>query len=297
MLPLEAQAKLDELTQSAADSDALLRSTPKRIEDLGRQIIQLAQRRSTFDEQDERYETLRLEIAAAQQRQEHLREVATRRRERATNDRDTLKAISVWAHMLPVGTHLVSVETPLPNVTDLAAAITSTRDEIGSLKQQIREMKGKHLPKDELRQKAVAYVKQMAAEAKPVLQGVARDQRFALELSSRVPLHVLSALAPDLVVDGLHRLISEQVPDDTLPADERKARVAELEALLLSCERSEEALVVEARSRGMDILRRPRADIRAILGVEVVEKAAAKPKKAAAMPKKAKQTEPLAMAG
>ncbi|WP_108682088.1 hypothetical protein [Methyloceanibacter sp. wino2] len=291
MLPIEAKSKLDDLTQEAADSDALLRSIPGRIDNIGRQIIQLAQRRSTFDERDKRYEELRQEIDAAQRKQEHLREVAGRRKARAVNDLDTLKAINVWMARLPQGTKLVSVETPLPNVTDLQAAITSTRDEIGTLKQRIREMKGTHLPKDELRDKAAYYVKRLGAAAKPVLEGTARDKKFGLSFDTRDPLSIVAAVAPDTLLESLERMIDEQVPDDGLPADERKAQVAELERLLLECERSEEALVIEARSRGMDVLRRPRADARAILGVAVSDKTAAKPKPVAV------EETPLEMAG
>jgi len=91
-----------------------------------------------------------------------------------------------------------------------------------------------------------------------------------------VALHIEVVSLVEPVAESLERLIEEQVPEDGMPAAERKKQIASLEALLLECERSEEALVVAAQSRGMDVLRRPRADCRAILGVAVAEKKAAK---------------------
>jgi hypothetical protein len=51
---------------------------------------------------------------------------------------------------------------------------------------------------------------------------------------------------------------------------DKAAKLAAVEEELLALEREEEALVARAIEQGQDVYRRPRADPRAVLGVQIV---------------------------
>jgi hypothetical protein len=55
-----------------------------------------------------------------------------------------------------------------------------------------------------------------------------------------------------------------------MSADQRKQRIAELEARLLAAERSECGLIEHGRELGTEILYRPETDPKTFLGVNVV---------------------------
>ncbi|WP_038973303.1 hypothetical protein [Bradyrhizobium genomosp. III] len=68
-------------------------------------------------------------------------------------------------------------------------------------------------------------------------------------------------------------------PALTLSADDRVAKLLELEAELLARERQEEALIELAEEQGAAIARRLDADPRAVLGIEIARAERPKPER------------------
>lgn len=70
----------------------------------------------------------------------------------------------------------------------------------------------------------------------------------------------------DQVRDRLVAEIKAADHSDGIAAGDRAARLSKIDTRLLGLEREEEALIVQAADHGMEIMRRPDADPRAVLG-------------------------------
>ena len=293
-LPQAARTKLNGLQSSAADADALAATALATRDRLLREIASLSQVRSTLTEDstgrpfkdcEDRFKTLTEEIHRLEGEIEAVEEKAQRRRERAANDRQAFLQVNDWLRRVPKGVSFESVTTALPEVTDLVAAIQSSRDQLDRLKHQRRQMRGKELPPEDLKAMARTWVKQLASTVRPVLDGTRKGEfRFAFELptSDNVRIRGLSLgqlawLVPDILTKKIEEFIDETVPSEgAMPKAERDKQLAKLDDLILEIERSEERLIEEAQSRGLDVQRRMRADPRAILGIRIVTKKEAK---------------------
>ncbi|MDD7973201.1 hypothetical protein [Roseinatronobacter alkalisoli] len=74
----------------------------------------------------------------------------------------------------------------------------------------------------------------------------------------------------DLIEERLLELVPDTIPG-ALTASQREKRLTALRADLLRIERIEEQLIMQAEARGQKVQRRPDADFRAVLGIEIVE--------------------------
>jgi|GEM_PF-1718075 len=72
----------------------------------------------------------------------------------------------------------------------------------------------------------------------------------------------------DIIEERLLELIPDELPGSLTDA-QRDKRLSELRTELLRIERIEEALIEQAEAEGRTVLRRPDADFRAVLGIEV----------------------------
>jgi hypothetical protein len=162
----------------------------------------------------------------------------------------------------------------------LVEAIEATRGEIAALNAQLATVRRAPLPAGDQRQLAEAFVARQASMARPSVAVVGDQVRVAFRDSVVGATDDVLALAcwiqPEAVLTALTREIEQMpTPINPLPANERKARVAELEQQSLELERREEALIMRAAGDGVELLRRPDAAPAAVLGVVIVAKAAA----------------------
>ena len=156
-----------------------------------------------------------------------------------------------------------------------AEAIGKLRVEMLSLAQELAKVRHAPLPIADQVAAAEQYVAQRGATNGPRI-GVARDQlqlAFSDDVvgSKQDMIGVLCWLAPASVVAALKREIETQPAQaSAMPAADRIARVASLEAQLLDLERRESSLLDKA-----DVLPRPDMSPLAFLQVEIAVREAA----------------------
>jgi hypothetical protein len=156
----------------------------------------------------------------------------------------------------------------------VSAAIEAARGEVKAVRERLDATKRAGLPRDDLKKLAESYVLQLALQARPRI-AVVNDQLRVSWRGDTAMVEDVAALfaflSPDLFCAALQREI-DQLPtrSDALSADQRKRRVAELEAALDKLERAEQALLDRAHEDGLDVLPRPDAAPSAVLGVIAV---------------------------
>jgi hypothetical protein len=139
------------------------------------------------------------------------------------------------------------------------------------------------LPIADLRAQADKHVDTLAARGRPVIGVVDRDQlqvRYTVQGYASEAVAFLAWLFPDRLSAKLHEQIDEQRQDElrrhlpVMPANDRVAKLAELDARILELERAEEFHINEAREENSVIPRRENANPAAVLGVVVVPRQA-----------------------
>jgi hypothetical protein len=173
--------------------------------------------------------------------------------------------------------YLHDLEPPptLRSGEDLIAAVDRIRAEIAAAKQELTAMQRAPLPTGEMRERARAFVDELAAVGRPMLRTAAGS--FAIDWHPGVhggPLApasvaILAAVNPD----GLYSLIEAEinkVNGSGLSSRERLGRQQQIEDRILQLERSEELLIEQANENGHDIGRRSAASPLAVLGVKIV---------------------------
>jgi hypothetical protein len=186
-----------------------------------------------------------------------------------------LSATNQWLFQLrlPPGCCLKPATVPvtLAKGQTAAEAIGKLRVEMLAIAQELAKVRHAPLPKNDLIALCESYVAQRGAVNGPRI-AVVRDQ-LTLQWPDDVIankqelLSVLCWLAPTSVVAALKREI-EQSPAaaNAMPAADRIAKVAGLEAALLDLERRESSLLDKADG----VLPRPDMSPAAFLGVEIV---------------------------
>jgi hypothetical protein len=160
------------------------------------------------------------------------------------------------------------------NGEKLSTVLEATRSEIQALRQHLVAVKAAPLPLEDQQKLAEDYVVQMLSAARPTV-AVVRDQlrvtfRDSVIASTDDAIALLAWAAPDALYAALVRAMKAQpVRADAMSAEERIRRTDELSAQLLELEQREEALVLFAASDGIEIMRRPDADPRCVLGVVI----------------------------
>lgn len=281
-LPAEARAKLALLAHRISDARALLAASRERIQEVAQALSQSQQRAAAIPELANE---LAPRIGDCKNDLERLRAEAARRFERLSNDQRVLTQLRHWIDTLPRNTVPKTVQfTAEPKAGEqLADAIERVRREIKTLQAKRKAIGRAPLPKDELKAKARELVARKAARGAPRIE--TSGGRFEVEFTRRsaapVPdgstdLDSLAWLAPELIVAALEREIDAKADDPLATGGEERAMLLqEIADAILTAELMEEALVEKALAAGQDAVRRPRADPRAVLGVELVQKVAA----------------------
>jgi hypothetical protein len=146
-----------------------------------------------------------------------------------------IESCKAWLAALPPGTLLEQVN---PGVED-GLSLSTVRDRIKKLKNQVEVLKGVPIPPSNIRGKVQTYVQGLT---RPVVGGIALDE--ALTVRWPTELHALMAfLQPDVLVDRLMLAIN-QIANTPCPLAEREKRIAKLEEEIDRLQRTEEAIVV-----------------------------------------------------
>lgn len=179
------------------------------------------------------------------------------------------------------------VEPEIQKGETLAAALERTRTGIKALRETLAETQAAGLPPKELKARARAHVEWLAEQGRPRIEegkegvsilwpglGPERSTTFEPNNPAQSPAAFLAWLDPKLLIARLEAEI-DALPRDglTLNPKDKAAQVADLEAAILAAERAEEALIAVAIAAGFNVTRRPDADARAVLGVEISTKA------------------------
>jgi hypothetical protein len=171
-----------------------------------------------------------------------------------------------------------AIRVELKNGEKVGDAIANVRREIADLGQQLGRTKLAPLPKAEQTKLVEEYVVRLFRQGAPSV-GIVQDRLRVLWKGDTVmpedTAALLAWIAPDAFCRAIERELAEvPVRADAMPAGERIRRVEELSAQLLVLERKEEHLIETAAADGVEVLRRPDADPRAVLGLQIVAAAA-----------------------
>ena len=157
------------------------------------------------------------------------------------------------------------------------SSVTTVRATISTLTAEIADHESVGRNQDEARAAVAAHFAELAADGRRILgQRVSEVAHGGpavrlLDMTGRLAEPVLAALlGPDLM--GAFEPHLAALPP-SLDRAARRARVTELRAELFQAEVDEEALIVEAKTRGEYIARRPDADCAAVLYMPPVETA------------------------
>lgn len=173
--------------------------------------------------------------------------------------------------------------------TDLLAAIDRVRADIEAARAELEDLAYAPTEATEAKKHASAAVSHMAqsfnlpalarAFTSPDRGTHAPDTVFrhanVLDIrSEHAGLALLAVALPDALERAIHAEIDRVVGDSGVSAAERAKRVEELEQRLFKMETTEEALVVQAESAGIEAFRRPDCDPAAVLGIFIDDEAA-----------------------
>jgi hypothetical protein len=169
-----------------------------------------------------------------------------------------------------------AVKLELKNSETLDSALNTARAEVKSLHQKLQALRTAPLLLDDRKNLAMEYVATLIYQARPTVSFV-RDQirvawRDDIITSKTDVLALLAWLAPEQILAALEREIEQQpTPGGALSANDRKQKIAELEAALDRFERAETAIVEKANGGGLSVLPRPDISPAAFLGVVIMK--------------------------
>src|SRR5262249_34854081 len=151
--------------------------------------------------------------------------------------------------------------------------LAAVRGEISALHGKLARVKAAPLPQADQKELVEQYVIGLMRQAAPNVAVVGDRLRVGFRGDVYAPEDVaalVSWLAPELVCRALERELAAQ-PEraGALPKLERLRQEAELEAQVYELERKEEALILRGADDGIELMRRPNADPRAVLGVRI----------------------------
>jgi hypothetical protein len=164
----------------------------------------------------------------------------------------------------------------------LMDAIACARTDIAGLQSQLQIVSRAPLPLETQQEIAEADFERRARRAGPT---VGIDMRGQLFLRWKDDVVTAKDDVFDLILcimgqEGRAALAKKAIatlptPINPMSAEERKVRVAELEAQLHELEQLEEGLILRAEAEGLDVLRRPEASPAVVLGIAIKPKAQA----------------------
>lgn len=267
-LPAPVVIKLSHLKGVADDSVALEHAMIQKIRTLN---DELGDPRQSPDSRD----SIRVEIEA-------LTEIRDARRDAARQAKRVVQAMQTYLVAVPDGAEIRVVAGPAVH-GDPVKQIETLRREIEALRSARQAVTETPLTREELIGRAKRYVADQARRAAPshlgeIIPGASnlradiglRSDR-GLKSEAEVWFARRCWLEPDAVLAKLTSEIDAALDGarETLTAEQRETRLADLDREILEAERGEEAAVTAALSAGHDVQRRRTADPRAVLGIEI----------------------------
>lgn len=161
--------------------------------------------------------------------------------------------------------------------------LETTREAIRALQAEAADLQRQHVSRDEALQALDRWIAKRAAECDPsignLLRGQAELDLSALDAGGRRDLEpALCLLVPDAIREMIaQRLDAALDGQQTMSAEDRERRLADIEAELLQLERDEETIVERLEADGVPTARRADADPRAVLGLDQPPKRPAPP--------------------
>lgn len=262
ILPQAAQSKLLQLAGQADDAGEAARSAVRRIGDLRGELTEATSAKAAALE----HKIARLQIVRDDQQRRH------------QNLSTLVSSLKQWLSQVPPGTSLEMARVKLTKMKDgetIPQAIGRLRQDTLRVRDELRVAQAAPLPKADLKEQAWKAVLKLAAEGQPKISAAGKELKVDFSGSGfGVSSHRIACIAAWMNPDAMHAALQADI--DALPehqgamsAQEKVTKVAKLTADLDSLERSEEALIEQAASDGMEILRRPTASAPAVLGVVV----------------------------
>jgi len=275
VLPPAARAKLLALQGQAEDARDAANSAARRMFELRKGLA--------YGEEDPEHlrtidmELTRLDRQRSAQDHKH-RELAAL----TTNINDWLRSLRN-ATLEVVRPPPVKLEKGVP----LLEAIKHVQTDITAEQAMLQSISNTPPPKDELKRQAREYVQGLAQRGRPRITVRGQSNIYGKEglqfqfqdpLShgggGRSSLPYIAWLHEPAFVAALEKEIDLLALPPGMPAEKKEKELAAINASLLQLERHEERLVTLAEEQGMDVLRRPDADPRAVLSITVARPAA-----------------------
>ena len=271
-IPQEARNRLNQIAQEADEASVLASRTVEQINGLQKST-------SVINDADE--------LKAALAEIERLDGVKAQHQQRARELSALATSLGHFLRTLPDG---VALELAPPCGVDimqgeaLVDAIGRIRNEIGALQSEAARVKRARLPKSALKKRVAAYVAERAARGAPrisLANGLEIDFA-ATGFDGGTVRHVIDVLTW-LDPQKMRARIEEQIdgmPDDgfsAMTAEERSARLTDLDNQIELLERQEETAIRTAHDAGLTaVARRQHASPQAVLGVRFKKDKAAR---------------------
>ncbi|MCK1391695.1 hypothetical protein [Bradyrhizobium sp. 1] len=262
-LPARAMAKLAVLQDAEQQALTLSSSTTRKISELHHAL--------GLNPNGTNADVMRLEI----ERQEGLQR---KHQDRHRQCIDLYARVQRYLAMLPADVTLLGakpIKTKLKDGESHLSAVERIRREIAGLASERLSVEQAGLTSAEMRAQAKKWITERALQGRPTI--TATHDKFEINFvdpaAYSMHLDIPSMLAwfdPEGMETKLNELIdSMPKPKLALAPIEKADKLRELKRSILTLERQEEALIVEAEEVGTIIPRRTGADPRAILGIVV----------------------------
>lgn len=273
-LPTLAQVKLDRLDTRAMELHDAVGSVARRASELSRA-------RSTAPASE--LASMDQELARLQGRLTDLQE----------QHRKLANLVANIKHWLLGATGTYEMAKPSRLMTEAtkatpAQAVSNLRAQIKALAAERVRVLQAALPAADIKKLASAYIAAQRERGRPKItfdhgRPFQVDFNTSVEGAWTAKLDIGAALAW-LDSDAFEKRLHEDIdmlpkPALAMSADERAAKLLELEAELLAREREEEALIEVSEEEGAALLRRLDADPRAVLGIAVARAKKPKPER------------------
>jgi hypothetical protein len=271
ILPPEARARLIALTVESDSARDAAQSAQRRIEDLRRGLAYSDTPPANAGSIE--HEISRLQAARSVAHNRHGVLAAL------------LSIVPTWRQRLGSGVILEmgpDLDAKPEDGKTVAQAIETVRIQISNTVAYIGRAQRAPLPVAMLKEHGRAYVADLAAHRKltvdPKPDGIAvrfNDPRALGVPNAGMVLPMLAALAPDILIARINEAIDALgiEPSLTMTPASRQRHLDLGRSNLLQLERTEEGLIRRAETEGLMVLRRPDADVRAVLNVQPARKA------------------------
>jgi hypothetical protein len=294
-LPEPARRKLQHLTDAKNDAWVLIKPVQDDLSALLGEKERLEARERTLlgdvrigrrGEENSLVIATRAELARLEPEIDRLRDQVERRTKRWQSLAGLVDDIVLWIDRITDETEFALFDVVDSSASPTSEMIDSIRDVIAGLRADIHTVMSAPIPIAQQKVAMRAQVKQLAEQGRPDCEALLAHggdivwphKRTAVWSSDKMNVSATSVddvpamlawLFEPALVKALDREIDQIATNDSEALDDntRARRLTELHSEILKNERVEEAMIVAAGERGMDVLRRRDADPRAVLGL------------------------------